>query len=146
MMDRQEIELGGALSTPEWEKIMRACPISLVTLKKGAENLLMPSKTYSALVAGQAILAICARDSDLGELVVKYDCGWVVPPGDIEGLAACLEGIKRDQSMLLRKRRRAYEVGHKLFESTVVAGEWNRLLSDLISKGSPNAANRTRGA
>ncbi len=149
MAARQEIELGGPLPNLEWENALRSCPISLITLKMGAENLVMPSKTYSALVAGQAILAICAPDSDLGELVAKHDCGWVMAPGDVAGLRACLEAITRDYPGLLAKRRRAYEAGHRLFESRVVAGEWSRLLAVLMSKegdaaGAARAENPSR--
>jgi len=35
----------------------------------------MPSKTYSAMMAGQAVLAIAPEDSDLVDLVKVADCG-----------------------------------------------------------------------
>lgn len=128
---RHDIVLAEPLPGPKWEAALRSCPISLVTLKPGAENLVMPSKTYSALVAGQAILAICALKSDLADLVLGHDCGWVVEPGDVAGLRTCLQRINADRLGLLEKRRRAYEAGHLLFESKVVAKNWSLLLRDL---------------
>ena len=42
---------------------------------------MMPSKNYSALVPGQAVLAACADDSDLEDLIREHECGWVVASG-----------------------------------------------------------------
>jgi hypothetical protein len=53
----------------------------------------MPSKTYSAMMAGQAILAIAPEDSDLVDLIKAADCGWFVEPGDVAGLAAVIDAI-----------------------------------------------------
>jgi len=35
----------------------------------GAEQVVMPSKTYSAMMAGQAVLAIAPEESDLVDLI-----------------------------------------------------------------------------
>ena len=37
---------------------VRAEEVAMVTMISGAENVVLPSKTYSAMAAGQAILAI----------------------------------------------------------------------------------------
>ena len=45
------------------------------------------------MMAGQAILAIAAEDSDLVDLIKLADCGWWVAPGDVAGLAAVIEAL-----------------------------------------------------
>ena len=76
---------------------MLRAQVALVTIAPGAERVVMPSKTYSALVAGQAILAICRRESDLADLVRQHDCGWVVEPGNPEQLAQTIRLASRSE-------------------------------------------------
>jgi hypothetical protein len=72
---------------------MRTADVALVAIARGAEDVMMPSKTYSAMVTGQAILAVCPLASDLAETALGNDCGWVVEPGDVEGLRHPLAGV-----------------------------------------------------
>ena len=48
----------------------------------------MPSKYYSYLQAGTAIVSIMEPDSDLSREVVSENIGVVVSPGDVDGLCA----------------------------------------------------------
>ena len=43
---------------------MQSSQIALVTMSEGSQEV-APSKTYSAMMAGQAILAVAPEDSDL---------------------------------------------------------------------------------
>ena len=122
---------GSALGDADWIAAMRTAQVALVTIAPGAERVVMPSKTYSALVAGQAVLAICPRESDLADLVRKHDCGWVVEPGDTEGLRATLSDIAGNAALLQAKRERAYAAGHRFYDSTVVAKQWLALFENI---------------
>ena len=121
----------GGLQDEDWSRVMRHAHVALVTMVRGAENVVMPSKTYSALVAGQAILAICPRQSDLADLVFKHDCGWVVEPGDVEGLRTILGKIVQDSEGLLEKRRRAFACGHSEYDVRVLSKKWIELFREL---------------
>ena len=59
---QQQIQLGGGLSQAEWIATMESADVALVTMVPGSETVVMPSKTYSAMMAGQAILAIAPED------------------------------------------------------------------------------------
>jgi len=124
-------EWGGPLQPLEWQQAMLQAHVSLVTIAPGAEDVVMPSKTYSALVAGQAILAICPQQSDLADLVRQHDCGWVVAPGDVAGLQAVLTSIAGNSAEVLRKRLNAYTAGHEKYDMTVIAKIWDGLLRSL---------------
>ena len=87
----------------------------------------MPSKTYSALAAGQAILAICPSDSDLANLVRDENCGWVVSPGQSHEFRHALTEIVSNRSLLLLKRENAYRAGQNKFSEKSVAQKWVEL-------------------
>jgi glycosyltransferase involved in cell wall biosynthesis len=126
-------ELRGPLEENLWHRKMISAHIGLVTMAIGAENVCMPSKTYSAMAAGQAILAICPRDSDLADTILKHDSGWIIEPGHDRELKATLEEIATDARSLHRKRVNAHTAAHQYYDMEVVAAEWIKLFEDLCS-------------
>lgn len=125
---RDSITLGGGLDQAEWISTMETADVALVTMSPGAETVVMPSKTYSAMMAGQAILAIAPEASDLVDLIKEADCGWWVIPGDVGGLATAIEAISADPEGLLAKRQRAFHYAHANFGQDTLAAEWGAAL------------------
>ena len=112
----------------EWRSAMLAADVALVTMRPGAEKVVMPSKTYSAMAAGQAILAVCPRASDLADLISTHDCGWVIEPGDVAGLRQRLAVLPTSAGEILRKRRNAWQAAHTHYSMEVVGRQWLELL------------------
>lgn len=121
----------GPLSLAAWGMAMKRAEIGLVTLRPGAERVAMPSKTYSAMAAGQAILAIAPSDSDLADLVRRHNCGWVIEPGDVSGLQRTLGDIVANPAELCRKRGNAFRAAREFYDIPVVQQAWSRLLGEL---------------
>lgn len=121
----------GSLPDDEWARVMRAADVALVTMKPRAESLVMPSKTYSAMMAGQAVLAVCAPASDLAETVAAADAGWVVPPGDTGALRTIVERLATRPDEVLDKRRNAYQAARRHYDQPVLAARWAELLGGL---------------
>ncbi len=122
------VRLGGNLPEAEWLDAMAAADVALVTMKPGAEGLVMPSKTYSAMAAGQAVLAVCPRESDLADLILAHDCGWVIEPGNAAGLRALLESLPSQADEVLRKRKNAWRAGQEVYDQRVLAERWSEVL------------------
>ncbi len=131
--NRSRVKLGGNLPGADWVAEMKAAHVALVTVRPGSEGLVMPSKTYSALVAGQAILAVCPIDSDLAALVRTHDAGWVIAPGDTEALKALLRRLAQTPSEVLAKRLNAWRIGHAHFDQAVLARQWDALLQTVAA-------------
>jgi glycosyltransferase involved in cell wall biosynthesis len=127
------VTLGSSLAQEDWIHAMRETEIALVTFKDDAHGLGMPSKTYSAMVAGQAILAICPWDCDLGRTVREHDAGWVVEPGSVAKLNELLKHIAENPDELLAKRSNAYRAGHEVYDQMVIAAQWDDLFKDLAT-------------
>jgi len=125
------VSFGESLPEAEWTASMKKADIALVTMKRGAEGLVMPSKTYSAMVAGQAILAICPSESDLAATVRAHDAGWVVEPGDVTGLKAVIAAASEDREGVLRKRLNSFHAGHRYYDEAVLAARWGELFDSL---------------
>lgn len=127
------LQVGGGLPNEAWIRVMKSSQIALVTMSQGAQEVVMPSKTYSAMMAGQAILAVSPEDSDLVDLIKAANCGWWVAPGDVEGLKECLSIIQSDKNILLQKRQNAYRFAHKHFGQCSLAKQWRKVFESLQS-------------
>ncbi|MEJ5310877.1 MAG: glycosyltransferase family 4 protein [Anaerolineae bacterium] len=123
--------LDGSLDGERWQATMAGAPIGLVLLKDAAVYSAVPSKVYSAMAAGQAILAICPAQSDLAAVVHNHDCGWVIKPGDTTALAETLRHIAQDPASVNEKREHAYRAARQHFCMPVVAQQWIALIGSL---------------
>lgn len=88
--------------------------MALVALDKGAEELMIPSKTYYYMAAGAAILAICQGKSELTDTIEAGKCGVQLEPGQPERLAEAIVTLAADRARLeaMKTAARAYCVAH----------------------------------
>ena len=136
----RKVSFSGNLPDAQWASAMREADVALVTLRRGAEQVVMPSKAYSAMMAGQAVLAIGVAESDLAELVRTHDAGWLVEPGDATGLRRVLERIAEVPDEVLAKRRNAWQAGHRFYDQSVVSRRW----ADLFEQVTTPRTNKAR--
>ncbi len=127
----EHVIFAGTRGDAEWRAAMLAADVALVTMRPGAEKVVMPSKTYSAMAAGQAILAVCPRESDLADLIAAHDCGWVIEPGDVAALRQRLASLPAATAEILHKRRNAWQAAHAHYSMEVVGRQWLELLQSL---------------
>lgn len=64
--------------------------VSLITQHKGTGQFFFPSKLLSAMLFRKAVLAVGDSDSELAHAVREAECGYVVEPDSVDGLAAAL--------------------------------------------------------
>ncbi|MGK0309938.1 MAG: glycosyltransferase involved in cell wall biosynthesis [Lentimonas sp.] len=135
---KNQIQIGVGLGQSEWVAAMKAADIALVTMSPGSQTVVMPSKTYSAMMAGQAILAIAPEDSDLVDMIKASDCGWWVEPGDVDGLEKVLVKIGSNPEEILEKRGRAYRYAHEYFGQDALVKKWQALFETLVARANPD--------
>jgi colanic acid biosynthesis glycosyl transferase WcaI len=126
------VGFGPNLPEGDWVRTMSAADVGLVTMRPGAEGVVMPSKTYSALAAGQAILAVCPEKSDLADTVRRHECGWIIEPGDARGLVEALKHMTSGPKEVLRRRLRAWQAGQDTYDQRVLVSKWMSVLDSAL--------------
>lgn len=149
---RWTLDIGDNLPEDDWVQQMREAEVALVTMTAGAEKVVMPSKAYSAMMAGQAIIAVAPLESDLADTVLEHDCGWVVVPHGlpapsvptrfqgrvftgVDGLMRVLGEIVARPEELRRRRINAARAGHERYAMDVLVKQWIDLLAELEARG-----------
>ena len=111
----KENSLSNVLVLPYQDRSMlpyslTSADISIVTLSKGAESVSVPSKTYYSLASGSAIIALAAKESELGVLIKNYNCGYVMEnssPNEIAQVILDLSGNSEKLNALKSNSRNA---------------------------------------
>lgn len=81
--------------------------IAVVALERGGEGVYVPSKTYYALAAGSALLALCDQENELADIINSYRCGVTVRPDDVDGFIAAIYRFRDDKEFLKTCRQNA---------------------------------------
>lgn len=120
----------------KWFDFMRKTHVSLITIANGAEEVVFPSKFYSSLAFGHAILAVAPVDSDLSNIVKTHDLGWVISPGNVQGLLNLINQIHNDPGILTSKRINSLMLYKNLYSTKIICDQWSSLFFSISSKGS----------
>ncbi len=122
--------------------------IAIVAQAPGTEDHSFPSKTYQALAAGSAILALTSPTSDLARLVEEHDVGATVARDDVDAIEATLRGWLDDPSRLEQLRSNARRVAVERFSEDAVARRFLEVLGPHIGgpQGSQPATGQPRQA
>jgi glycosyltransferase involved in cell wall biosynthesis len=89
--------------------VMMAGDLHIITVKRGLEGVVVPSKLYSTLAAGRPVLVIAAPESDAARIVTASGCGICADPDDPMAVAAAIRELRDDPARLAEMGRRAKE-------------------------------------
>jgi colanic acid biosynthesis glycosyl transferase WcaI len=104
--------------------VMAAGDVHVVTLRRGLEGVIVPSKLYSTLAAGRPILAIAPEQCDAARIVREAGCGLTADPDDPAAVAEAIRALRKNPQRLAEMGRRAREMAKNYARAT----ELNRFL------------------
>jgi len=107
---------------------LNSCDASLVTIAEGIEGISFPSKLYTSLAVGKAIVALSEDWSELRQIVEHNHCGIWSALGDAEGLAEKLRGMIHDKVMTAAMSKSAREVFDMGYTKQVCAAKYAEVL------------------
>lgn len=90
-------------------QVMAAGDLQVVTVRRGLEGVVVPSKLYGILAAGQPVLAVAPEESDVARIVRRTGCGVVADPDRPGEIAAVVRGLLQRRGELAEMGRRARE-------------------------------------
>ncbi len=111
--------------------IYATADVCLVPLKKGFAYDTAPSKVYSAMAAGRAVIACAEEDSETARLLRESGAGCVVPPESVDDLVNAIRGMERNPERRLAcgAHGRSWIVEHGSRDAVVA--QYDRLIREL---------------
>jgi len=87
--------------------VLAAGDIHLLTIRRGLEGVVVPSKLYPILAAGRPVLVLAHDDSDAARIVRRTGCGVVTNPDDPAALVAVLRDLSQSPRRIAEMGERA---------------------------------------
>jgi len=107
---------------------LTACDISLVSIIKGAEEIIAPCKLYGMLASGRAIISISSPGSYIDQLLTEYDCGINCPPDSPQQLADMIMDLAVNPDRVKTMGKRARQLYEEKYTFNRALDEYEKLL------------------
>ena len=98
------VELHGYEAEERLNSHLRSADVHLVSLNPAWDGTMVPSKLQGIFAVGRPVILIGSKDSSIGQWVTESGGGWIVPPGDPEGLATAIRAAGHDEERIKRGR------------------------------------------
>ncbi len=107
--------------------VLSSGDMHVVTVKRGLEGVVVPSKLYPTLAAGRPVLGIAPEESDVVRIIRRSGCGLAADPDDPNTVVEAVRGVLHDReqirNMALRSREIAFSYDRlkqlKIFTETI---------------------------
>jgi colanic acid biosynthesis glycosyl transferase WcaI len=107
--------------------VLSSGDMHVVTVKRGLEGVVVPSKLYPTLAAGRPVLGVAPEESDVVRIIRKTGCGLAADPDDpstiVEAIRGVLHNPEHIRIMGLRAREIAFSYDRvkqlKIFTQTI---------------------------
>jgi len=93
--------------------VMAAGDVHIITVRRGLEGVVVPSKLYSVLAAGRPALVVAPAVCDAARIVAESGCGLVADPDSPSAVADAILELRSDNKRLREMGQRATETAQK---------------------------------
>lgn len=111
------------------EALISSSDASFVSLMPGAEDTIAPSKLYGILACSKPVILLSSPTSDLAQLVLSSNSGYVVEPGDVPAMVKLLISLVSCHNDLSAKSQSAYKLYMSSFQKQDSIAQYHTLLS-----------------
>lgn len=128
------ISFGGFVETDqELEERLSSADIMLISLKKEWTGISVPSKYFSAIAIGKAVLFSGSQNSALSVWTRDYDLGFQVQKETIDEVVNVLCEIANNPEMISTIKENSFKTYRDNFSKKVICDKWSLLLEKTIN-------------
>jgi len=92
--------------------VLSSGDMHVVTVKRGLEGVVVPSKMYPTLAAGRPVLGVAPEECDVVRIIRRSACGLAADPDDPNAVAEALRGVLHDSELIRNMGLRAREIAN----------------------------------
>jgi glycosyltransferase involved in cell wall biosynthesis len=102
--------------------------VALISLNTGLEGIAVPCKLYGILASGRAILAQVPAKSEIAYTITEEECGFVIPPGDVDGLVKRIQQLEQDRDLTSQMGLRSFQAYKSKYTIETIATQFRKVL------------------
>ena len=128
------ISIAGFVETDkELEHRLSSADVMLISLKNRWTGISVPSKYFSALSMGKAVLFSGSKESALSIWTNKYNLGFQLQKDNLEKVADILCDIANNSKLISEIKKNSFETYQSYFSKKVICDKWSNLLKKTIN-------------
>lgn len=113
---------------------LAAADCHIVTLDAPYAGISFPSKFYTSISVGAAILAIAPEATALSDTIKEADIGFVIPPGQPEKLAEAVRELHANPERTKSMRQNSRQLAVARYDETYCTGQYTELLKRILNE------------
>jgi glycosyltransferase involved in cell wall biosynthesis len=113
--------------------VLSSGDIHVVTVKRGLEGVVVPSKLYPTLAAGRPVLGVAPEECDVVRIIRRSGCGLAADPDDPNALVEALRGVSHDSQLIRNMGLRAREIAVS-YDRVKQLGIFTETLEEVVRK------------
>jgi len=122
------------MSEDRYFDALRASDVCLVPLIASLASPAIPGKIQSIMAVSRPIVAIVPPESDAARVIEASRCGFVVPPGDVDGLRRVLRQLKAEPQLAEELGANGREYAEANFSLESAALRYERTLEKAVHR------------
>ncbi|HZH97484.1 MAG TPA: glycosyltransferase family 4 protein [Fimbriimonadaceae bacterium] len=111
-----------------------SCDAGLVTLRKNITSESVPSKAFSVLGAGRALITSVDRASETWDMVEGAQCGVAIEPEDPQALADAVLSLYNDREKTIQMGKNGRKHIEEHYTKQIVARQYQELFANLVAR------------
>jgi glycosyltransferase involved in cell wall biosynthesis len=132
--ETKRLKLGNFLFKPlqpreDLSQSLAAADAHWVSLRPELEELIVPSKFYGIACAGRPVIAVTSSGGEIAQAVRRFQCGYVVEPGDGAALACAIVELADNPKARTQMGERARQAAEEQFTRQSAFNRWENLLA-----------------
>lgn len=106
--------------------------IGIVSQEASMAHLFMPSKTYSMMACGEAVIGICSGHDDLHSLITDYDIGVNMTDTNAKTLASIIKQLYNNPNQLSLYKSNARKIAERFYSIEIMQKSYSKLFTELL--------------
>ena len=131
---KQSVRFTEPLPDRDWARLLRRTDVALVTLAERAKHTSIPSKTFSALAAGCAILGVVPEKSDVARVIKDNEVGDILAPGDVLSFVRTARRFIDDDARTKGIQKKAKKIGAERYGLEALGERFSLFLKEIADE------------
>ena len=106
--------------------------LSVIPGRPGTGSIAMPSKTWTIMAAGTAVIATCEDGRELGQTINDAGCGCCTEPGNVEALAEAILALHADRRQVTKMSENARKYAEEQISKEKAIGQYIEIIEDIM--------------
>ena len=112
------LELGDYVAEEQLVGHLLSADVHLASLEPSWDGCMVPSKIQGIMASGRSVIFVGSETSSIGQWILESGSGWVVSPGDLDGLRLAFQEAQ-DEGERAKRGAAALSFSEKMFSKQI---------------------------